>query len=166
MFSTPSWALQPSTWYNTGTRWVRVPSRAPACGWPWDMKRDSKEIEKSTKKKQQCSDSARHAGNGAAPEMGYNLPCPLAVGRSLVITSAPFLISMMPGHSLSCREITGPPCCSSFSPCKPGRTAVACWAWLARRALHGSWSERCLLPPQLHSLTQGGAKEPGTHFHD
>jgi len=50
------WALRRGAWYNTGTQWVRVPSRAPAAGWPWDIKGNGKESEKSTGRKQQGSD--------------------------------------------------------------------------------------------------------------
>ena len=174
LFSTPSWALRCGARYNTGTRWVSVPSRAPACGWPWDIKRDSKETEKSTNKKQKCSAPVwkedrrcRRAGNSTVPEVGYNLRCLLAAGRrSFMLISAPFLISLRLGRSLPCREIAGSLRCSSFSLCNPGRTATACLGRLERRALRGGWRKCCPLPLQLHSLTRAGAKELGKHRHN
>lgn len=119
LFAIPLWALRPGAWYNSGTQWVRVPSRPPAYGWPWDIKRGSKKTEKSTKKKQQGSafvwkeeHRCRRAGNSAVPETGYNLHYLLAAGRgSFMVTSASFLISLTLGRSLPCREIAGSPRC-------------------------------------------------------
>lgn len=148
--------------------WVRVPSRAQACGWPWDMKADSEETEKSTNKKQQGSAPAwqeERRCRCAVPEMGHNLHCLLAAGRGIfMVTSALFLISLTPGRSLPCREITASPRCSAFSLCKPGRTAVACSGQQGEGLC--SWRNRCSLPLQLHSLTPAGTKEPGKRHHD